>query len=141
MIIDSLTISQSNNSKAFNSFILIVCVEQKPSPVSRFLVDWRLWISDVKCRGRKITVSTKDSTTKIRITTLAECAKNCRGTSSLFTFGRHCSIHGCDCECEIDADSDGSCNLQGVSKDEGIELYKFDKGKYKSMMKNGSFQR
>ena len=95
----------------------------------------------MKCRGRKITVSTEDANTRTRITTLAECAEKCRGTSSLFTFGSDplmhgCSIYGCKCECEIDASSDGSCTMEYVP-DEGIVLYQFDRGKSMYWIKKG----
>ena len=103
----------------------------------RFQVDWSLKIESSKCRSRKMTISTKNSDTKIRITDIKECAKKCRGVSSLFIFGTRslgCSVYGCECHCEIDASSEGSCayvpnkDKQLYSIDDTVSLYQFDEG-------------
>ena len=91
--------------------------------------------------GRKMTIGTKNSDTKIRIMDIKDCAKKCRGVSSLFIFGTRplgCSVYGCKCHCEIDASSVGSCypDKKGVDKwglyyvDKSVSLYQFDKGNY-----------
>ena len=84
-----------------------------------------------------MTISTNSSDTKIRIMDIKDCAKKCRGVSSLFIFGTRplgCSVYGCKCHCEIDASSDGSCayvpnkDKQLYSIDDTVSLYQFDKG-------------
>ena len=101
----------------------MIYLEQKQTPVGRFLVDWRKRFSDRRCKGNRITMSTTYSNTKTRITNLAECAKKCRGFSSYFTFGSHCTIYGCECHCEM---SDGYCTLETAN---GLNIYQFDRGK------------
>ena len=81
-----------------------------------------------KCWGNnKITISTKDADSKERMTDIAECAESCRGHSLIFAFGSGsggCSIYGCDCHCELDTN-----DCSGWKKDNGVNLYRFDKGK------------
>ena len=108
----------------------------KQIPFGRFQIDWTF---RTQCKGRKIPISTKNSDTKIRITDISECAKKCRGISSMFTFGKSgltwdgketgCSVYGCECHCEIDASSDGSCEKPD-SYDDTVLTYNFDRGSH-----------
>ena len=67
--------------------------------------------------------------------TLEECAKNCSGYTSMFTFGRkdfkfpvgdypnpYCNSKGCDCRCLPDARADGTCRMANF---DGYDLYAF----------------
>ena len=112
--------------KAF--FVLICNSEPKENPVGRSMVDWHIRKVNYKCAGNnKITISTKESDSNERITDIAECAKNCRGHSLIFAFGsgsEGCSIYGCDCHCELDTN-----DCSGLEKENGVTMYRFDKGK------------
>ena len=104
--------------------------DSKPeeNPVGRFMVDWHIHKVNYKCYGNnKITISTKDADSKERMTDIAECAESCRGHSLIFAFGsgsEGCSIYGCDCHCELDTN-----DCSGWKTDNGVNLYRFDKGK------------
>ena len=80
---------------------------------------------------QKIIISTKEENTKIRITSLEECANRCRGISTTFSFGTGfdgCSVHGCNCKCELETKPDGWCKSR-ISSSKGMKLYRFDQGK------------
>ena len=78
------------------------------------------------CKGDKIEYGYER-----RISTAEECAKACKGQSSIFSFGTNdfgkqkCKDGVCMCLCETEASSDGSCPLY---RNKGYRLYQFDPG-------------
>ena len=67
-----------------------------------------------------------------RIETEEECAKKCRGLSSMFAFGTNdfgndrCQNGFCKCICETSATKEGFCHQMSHS---GYNLYRFGSGK------------
>ena len=97
-------------------------------------MDWSIKRAKSTCKGnKKIIISVKEADTPKRITDVAECARNCRGTSPIFFFGSGdgCSIHGCMCQCELVMYPDAYCEIMRTNHG---DLYQFDKGKLEDYM-------
>ena len=82
-------------------------------------------VADKKeCKGREIS--------QWYVSQLPDCAKKCKGKSSMFAYGRsipkhsknRCNASGCMCLCETDGNSAGKCSSGQVTH-EGYSLYKF----------------
>ena len=87
-----------------------------------FHLDWILVAEKKECGGSEVAVGPK--------ATLSECAKSCRGNSSMFIYGTNdftaprCNINGeegCMCYCETSSTTRG-CN---EVRNNGFRLYKY----------------
>lgn len=91
-------------------------------------VEWTFEDERKECGGTETDVGSKK--------TLSECAKSCRGTSSMFIYGTNdfgdpkcTNSEGCSCYCEISSRG-GECNKVDHN---GYRLYKYknvDKGTF-----------
>ena len=81
---------------------------------------WELIAEKKECGGSEINKGYESA--------LEDCAKQCRGTASMFLFGTNdygttrCNDDGCTCVCETSATVDGSCDQVNHS---GYRLYKY----------------
>ena len=85
------------------------------------VVDWLLVAEKSKCQD--------DSEIDIEsVSTLQECARVCKGISSMFAFGTNdfgedqCISEGCKCLCEVSALKHGECTLL---ESLGYRLYRY----------------
>ena len=85
------------------------------------VVDWLLVAEKSKCQDdSEIDIET--------VSTLQECARVCKGISSMFAFGTNdfegdqCTSEGCKCLCEVSASKHGECTLL---ESLGYRLYRY----------------
>ena len=97
-----------------------ICIfNRRFSPID--VVDWLLVAEKSKCQDdSEIDIET--------VSTLQECARVCKGISSMFAFGTNdfegdkCTSDGCKCLCEVSALKHGECTLL---ENLGYRLYRY----------------
>ena len=93
----------------------------------KYFLAWSLYANRRQCQWQGIDkMKVKNSWT------VDECARQCKGVSSLFKLGtndyaendnqKQCFDDGCRCECEIFASATGTCELRGPNS---FRLYKY----------------